>query len=102
LSYETLKARTLTFLEERKRSYLWGVRALTQKLRPTPDADMMLADLARFCRATEDTLGTTTEGTYILIGRRQVFLRLTQHLNLTPAQLFDLYAKHRAPTEDET
>ena len=101
MTYAGLKDATVRYLDQRKRSYLFGLPALLRKQKPTPDAAMMMADLTRFCRATTDTLGATTEGTYILIGRRQVFNRLMQHLHMTPEQLFELYSLHKPPKEED-
>jgi hypothetical protein len=36
----------------------------------------------------------------VLEGRREVWLRIQQHLNLTTEQLFQLYGGQRSPTKD--
>lgn len=76
---------TFDFLRGRKRAYQL---ALT-----SPAGLEVLEDLARFCRANETCVvpGDPTL-TAILEGRREVWLRIQQHLNLTPAQLFELYS----------
>lgn len=49
-------------------------------------------DLARFCRANETcVVPGDPVATAILEGRREVWLRIQQHKNLTPEQLFRLY-----------
>lgn len=49
-------------------------------------------DLARFCRANETcVVPGDAIATAILEGRREVWLRIQQHKNLTPEQLFRLY-----------
>lgn len=96
-----LRMRTLMFLDMRKRSYIFGLPALLRREKPTPDGDMMLADLARFCRAVEPCWGSTAREHARYEGRREVFLRITQHLHLSAEELFSLYAQHRVPTEDD-
>lgn len=52
----------------------------------------VLQDLAVFCRANE-TAGVpgSPDLTWNAIGRREVFLRIQQHLNLSPEDLARLY-----------
>lgn len=76
--------RAYEFLRHRKRSYLIAEEYLRLK--------GFLLDLAVFCRASETTIAPTVEQTYALIGRREVWLRIQEHLNLSPEQLTDLYA----------
>lgn len=58
----------------------------------------VLIDLARFCRANESTAAFDKRGAYDthnsarLDGRREVFLRIMQHLGLTADQAFELYS----------
>lgn len=68
-------------LDERKRAYqLW------QK-------DAILQDLLEFCRGAETTfVPGDRDLSLILEGRRQVWLRITQHLHLSEAQLLALYS----------
>lgn len=55
-------------------------------------ADMVLADLASFCRANEScVVPGDHDRTLLLEGRREVWLRIQQHLNLRPDQLMSLY-----------
>ena len=51
----------------------------------------VLADLARFCRAAESTFHEDDRIAAKLDGRREVWLRIAEHLNLSPEQLYDLY-----------
>lgn len=105
MSFATLKQRTIEYLIQRKSAYWFGLPVLLRGLKPDevpgPPLEMMISDLARFCRATSDVTGTTDRETYILIGRRQVFLRIMEHLYLPPEQLYELYSKFRPPQEDE-
>lgn len=69
----------LDFLTERKRAY--------QLAFDSPAGQAVLRDLVRYCRAK-----ITTAGEPMLEGRRQVFLRIQQHIELDTAQLYELYA----------
>lgn len=52
----------------------------------------VLQDLARFCRANETCVVPGDEHmTYVLEGRREVWLRIQQNLGLTTEQLLALY-----------
>lgn len=54
---------------------------------------IVLADLARFCRANETTFHIDQRMNDVLTGRREVFLRIAQHLDMTESELFDLYVR---------
>jgi len=62
-----------------------------------PAMQEMLIDLAQFCRANETCVVLDRDGrvdnefTKILEGRREVWLRIQQHLNLNTQQLYLLY-----------
>lgn len=70
-----------------------------------PANQEVLADLAQFCRAAETTLVSgadnrlDTERSLVLQGRREVWIRLQNHLNLSPA---DLYRLAGAPYDKRT
>jgi hypothetical protein len=51
----------------------------------------VLRDLAKFCRANESTAHPDTHAAARLDGRREVWLRIQQHLQLTDEQLWQLY-----------
>jgi hypothetical protein len=102
MSWEDLTARTLLYLEQRSASYKQSLGALLKRKKPvTGVAEPMLADLARFCRAHGTCFGATDRDTYVLIGRKQVFDRITEHLRLTPQQLLVAYHSFKPPTENE-
>jgi hypothetical protein len=103
MTYEQLRARTLLYVEQRAAAYRQGITALARRKEPMPGiADAALADLARFCRAHGTCFGETDRDTYVLIGRKQVFDRITEHLHLSPERLLELYSGHTPPTiEDE-
>ncbi len=57
-----------------------------------PNAEIVLKDLARFCRAHESTFHADPRAHALAEGRREVWLRLQEHLQLTPEQLWSLYS----------
>lgn len=81
--------RIFDFLKRRKVNYQLAVAQ--------PAMQEMMIDLAKFCRANDtcvalDKNGSVDEAmTKILEGRREVWLRIQQHLNLTTQQLYQLY-----------
>ena len=50
-----------------------------------------LKDLARFCRANESTFNPDPRAHALLEGRREVWLRIQEHLQLTPEQIYALH-----------
>ena len=63
------------------------------------DTDAVLADLARFCRASESTYHVDQRLSDILVGRREVILRISHHLQLSEDQLWGLYGNKSLPDE---
>lgn len=57
-----------------------------------PYSEVVLKDLARFCRAHESTFIADPRAHALAEGRREVWLRLQNHLQLTPDQLWTLYS----------
>lgn len=56
-------------------------------------AQLVLKDLARFCRAHETTFHPDPRVHAVLEGRREVWLRLEEHLNLTSEEVWQLHGK---------
>jgi len=73
------------FLHRRRHAYNTTFRG--------PVAEEVLADLAKFCRAHESTAAPDAASAARLDGRREVWLRIQQHLNLSPEDLWRLYTK---------
>lgn len=61
-----------------------------------PNGDAVLRDLAKFCRARESTFHLDARVSAVLEGRREVWLRLQEHLQLTDEEL---YALKGGPTD---
>lgn len=57
-----------------------------------PPGQEVLEDLARFCRANESCFHADPRAHAVLEGRREVWLRIQRHLQLTDEQLFALHA----------
>lgn len=75
----------LEFLRGRKRAF--------QLCFGSPAGKDVLIDLAKFCRAAETcAIPGNHDKTLILEGRREVWLRIQQHMRLNHEQLFALYA----------
>jgi hypothetical protein len=52
----------------------------------------VLKDLARFCRASETCFNEDPRVHAVLEGRREVWLRIANHLNLSPQELLAIYS----------
>lgn len=57
------------------------------------DVEIVLKDLARFCRAHESTFNADQRLHAALEGRREVWLKIQEYLNL---QVDEIYAFHKA------
>jgi len=72
--------RTVEIIRHRKRDY--GHAFLS------PAGQAVLGDLAKFCRATETCFDADPRLHAVAEGRREVWLRIQRHLNLSSEQLF--------------
>lgn len=76
--------KALDFLRTRKRNYNLAFNTLA--------GQYVLMDLAKFCRATETCFHVDARKHAVAEGRREVWLRIQQHLNLSAQDLYTLYA----------
>jgi hypothetical protein len=84
----------LQFLKDRKSSYQQTF-SLNQ-----PAHVVVLEDLARFCRAEETcVVPGDRDKSLVLEGRREVWLRIQQHLQFPPEVLFSLYNGGKTPNK---
>ncbi len=96
---------TLQFVRERVLAYKLTFKKQTKFFRTltkcyayvfglqNPANIEVLIDLARFCRANEScVVPGDRDRTLMLEGRREVWLRIQQHLGLTEDQAFSLYS----------
>jgi len=58
-----------------------------------PVGELVLADLAKFCRANNSTFHADPRVAANLDGRREVFIRIQRHLNLSDEQLWRLVGR---------
>lgn len=73
------------FMKRRKHSYQMFVKM--------EEGQTFLRDLARFCRANETcVVPNDRDKTLVLEGRREVWLRIQNHLGLSTEELMQLYA----------
>ena len=86
-------------LIERARQYLARRRTAYVKTFQGPFGEEVLADLAKFCRANQSTFHSDPRVHAVAEGRREVWLRISQHLNLTDDQLWRMYGQ---PTRTES
>lgn len=86
-------ARIIDYIRPRKRAY--------QLAFGSPAGQDVLRDLAVFCRANDSAAVPGDDArTYILVGRREVFLRIQQHLNLSSEQLALLFSGQTLKPEE--
>lgn len=86
--------RVRSFLKGRKGDYCETFRGDGAQLR-------VLQDLAKFCRAKESTYHKDERITKMLDGRREVWLRIEQHLQLSPDDLVRIYHPNLRSIDDE-
>lgn len=66
-----------------------------------PNGQLVLRDLARFCRANDTVYHPEQRKTDVLIGRHEVWLRLQRFLNLTAHDLHGLTREISYQQQDE-
>lgn len=93
MSVAAAVSKTTERLRKRKANY--------QLVFGSPAGQEVLKDMARFCRAAETTIHPMQNArTHAMLdGRRQVWLRIYEHLNFTPEELLVVY---RAAVLDPT
>lgn len=76
----------MQFFTDKKRAY--------SLLLGNPAGQAILDDLMPFCRARETcVVPGDRDRTYVLEGRREVYLRIQDFLDLTPEQLVEKYTR---------
>lgn len=80
----------MTSAVELLRRLLSRRRYAYQKTFQGPLAEEVLADLARFCRANKSTFNENDRAHVLAEGRREVWLRINQHLRLSEPDLWRL------------
>jgi len=82
-------------LVEQAKEFLFKRRRAYKRVfaRENQDVHFILSDLAKFCRANTTTYHSDPRTSAALEGRREVWLRLQHHLQLTEEELWTLYRK---------
>lgn len=57
--------------------------------------ELVLKDLSKFCRANKTCFHEDVRVHAHLEGRREVWLRIMEHLNLTPDEYWDKYGREQ-------
>lgn len=78
-------------LLDRARRFLGERRHAYRQTFSGPLGEIVLKDLARFCNAHQSTFHDNERVQSKLDGRREAWLRIQHHLQLTPEQLWALY-----------
>jgi len=78
---------------ERARSFLRSRQTDYKIVFTGVQGQRVLADLARFCRAHKSTMHADPRAHAVMEGRREVWLRIQQHLQLDDESLWKLYGK---------
>ena len=79
-------------LLDKLRHLLMRRRHVYQLTFRAPAAQEVLKDLARFCRAHESTFHVDARAHAMAEGRREVWLRIANHLQLSADELWELYS----------
>lgn len=77
---------------KKAKEFLFRRRTAYVRVFDGANGEFVLADLAKFCRASESTFHEDPRKEGILQGRREVFLRIQHHLKLKPEDLWKLYS----------
>ncbi len=86
---ESATEKIKSFFRQRSHAY----RAVFTK---SPLTEVVLKDLAKFCRAAETAYHPDPRIHAVLEGRREVWLRIQEHLKLTDDELWELRGKDLA------
>jgi hypothetical protein len=83
--FETTEERARAFLQNRQRAYLRVFGGESAEVKE------VIADLKKFCLADESAYDPDPRTHALLSGRQEVWIRISEHLNLKLDQLYDRY-----------
>lgn len=89
-------------MSEPAKQYLAQRRTAYVRSFNNPFGEEVLQDLARFCRANESTFHPDARVHAALEGRREVWLRIQQHLQLNDEELWRVFGGPPTPPSEET
>lgn len=75
---------------DRVKRFLWNRQHNYRIVFNSPPGQIVLADLASFCRSRSSTFDVDARVHAMAEGRREVWLRIQNHLNLTQKKLYEL------------
>ncbi len=78
--------RLIDVLRNRKRAYL-------DTFKQDLASEAVLTDLAQFCRAGKSTFDPDPRVHALLEGRKEVWLRIANHMNLTEDELYNIFVR---------
>lgn len=81
---QELESKIKSLVSDRKRAYCQTFGGDSEAVKA------VLVDLAFFCRANQTTFHEDPRAHALLEGRREVYLRIKQHLELSDDELFEL------------
>jgi len=85
---------------DKLRRALWRRQDAYANTFRAPSAHLVLKDLARFCRANETTFHPDARLHAVAEGRREVWLRIQEHVKLSPDTLWSLYSGRNSPDDE--
>jgi len=97
-TYTSYSVTEKTTAWERIREFISGRKRGYQQCFNTPAGHSVLADLAPFCRAYATCFDPDPRVHAALEGRREVWLRIVEHLHIPPEELAAKYG-HPKPKE---
>lgn len=77
-------------LKERLKGLLLTRSQTYKRVFSGPVGERVLRDLAKFCRAHESTVQEDSHLSAVAEGRREVWLRIQQHMNMSQEELWNL------------
>lgn len=83
-------------LLEIAKQFIRGRRRDYQLALLSQPGERVLEDLAKFCKANESCFHPDERVAALMEGRREVWLRIQHHLNLSDEQLYKLYSRKNA------
>ena len=78
----------LSDMRDKLRALIFGRQTDYKQTFKGPVGERVLYDLARFCRANTSVFHENQRATDIAIGRNEVWLRIANHLQLSPDALW--------------
>lgn len=91
-------SRMRAYFSETRTAYVRLFRSADRNLGPV--AEIVLADLARFCRAHQSTFHQDPHLASKLDGRREVWLRIQRYLEMTDEEIWAMHGAGPASRSD--